>query len=94
MSFPLVPLTRLRYAAPGLAGLAAAGCSPKSFLDVNASPNAPTVVQPSAQLPTITVGTALVGGNTLGRDGDLFMQHYAGIASQPFAENKYAISSS
>jgi hypothetical protein len=92
MNFSIAPLTRLRYAALGLAGWAAAGCSPSSFLDVNASPNNPTVVQPSVQLPTITVGTAFVVGNTLGRDGDLFMQHYAGIANQPFTEDKYAIS--
>jgi hypothetical protein len=88
----IAPLTRLRYAALGLAGWATASCSPNSFLDVNVSPNNPTVVQPSVQLPTITVGTAFVVGNTLGRDGDLFMQHYAGIANQPFTEDKYAIS--
>lgn len=92
MNLSLAPLTRLRYAALGLAGLAAASCSPNSFLDVNASPNNPTVVQPSVQLPTIAVGTAFVVGNTLGRDGDLFIQHYAGIANQPFTEDKYAIS--
>ena len=85
-------LTRLRYAALALAGWAAASCSPNKFLDVNISPNNPTVVQPSVQLPTITVGTAFVVGNTLGRDGDLFIQHYAGIANQPFTEDKYAIS--
>ncbi|MGI4762028.1 MAG: SusD/RagB family nutrient-binding outer membrane lipoprotein [Janthinobacterium lividum] len=92
MNFSIAPLPRLRYAALGLAALAAAGCSPNSFLDVNASPNNPTVVQPSVQLPTITVGTAFLVGNTLGRDGDLFIQHYAGIANQPFTEDKYAIS--
>lgn len=92
MNISIASLTRLRYAALGLAGLAAAGCSPNSFLDVNASPNNPTVVQPSVQLPTITVGTAFLVGNTLGRDGDLFIQHYAGIANQPFTEDKYAIS--
>jgi hypothetical protein len=92
MNLSIAPLTRLRYAALGLAGWAAASCSPNKFLDVNASPNNPTVVQPSVQLPTITVGTAFVVGNTLGRDGDLFIQHYAGIANQPFTEDKYAIS--
>jgi len=92
MNFPIAPLTRLRYAALGLAALTTTGCSPNSFLDVNVSPNNPTVVQPSVQLPTITVGTAFLVGNTLGRDGDLFIQHYAGIANQPFTEDKYAIS--
>jgi hypothetical protein len=92
MNLSIASLTRLRYAALGLAGWAATSCSPNSFLDVNASPNNPTVVQPSVQLPTITVGTAFVVGNTLGRDGDLFIQHYAGIANQPFTEDKYAIS--
>lgn len=92
MTLLLPYATRLRYAALALAGWAAAGCSPTSFLDVNNSPNNPTAVQPSVQLPTITIGTAFVVGNTLGRDGDLFMQHYAGIANQPFTEDKYAIS--
>ena len=72
--------------------VAATNCSPNKFLDVNASPNNPTAVQPSVQLPTITVGTAFVAGNTLGRDADLFIQHFAGIANQPFTEDKYAIS--
>ncbi|MDJ0363968.1 SusD/RagB family nutrient-binding outer membrane lipoprotein [Hymenobacter sp. H14-R3] len=90
---PSIPTTtRLRYAALALAGWAATSCSPNSFLDVNASPNNPTVVQPTVQLPTITVGTAFLVGNTLGRDGDLFVQHYAGIANQPFTEDRYAIS--
>jgi len=92
MTLSLSTLTRLRYAALGLASWAAASCSPNKFLDVNVSPNNPTVVQPSVQLPTLTVGTAFLVGNTLGRDGDLFMQHYAGIANQPFTEDKYAIS--
>lgn len=92
MTLALPYVTRLRYAALALAGWAAAGCSPTNFLDVNNSPNNPTAVQPSVQLPTITIGTAFVVGNTLGRDGDLFMQHYAGIANQPFTEDKYQIS--
>jgi hypothetical protein len=82
--------TRFRYVALAATALAAASCS--KFLDVNVSPNNPTSVQPSVQLPTITVGTAFLVGNTLGRDGDLFIQHYAGIANQPFTEDKYAIS--
>ena len=92
MRLTLPRFTRLRYAALALTGWAATGCSPTSFLDVNNSPNNPTAVQPSVQLPTITIGTAFVVGNTLGRDGDLFIQHYAGIANQPFTEDKYAIS--
>jgi hypothetical protein len=92
MNLSIAPLTRLRYVALGLAGWAVASCSPNNFLDVNVSPNNPTAVQPSVQLPTIAVGTAFLVGNTLGRDGDLFMQHYAGIANQPFTEDKYAIS--
>jgi hypothetical protein len=92
MNLSIAYLTRLRYATLGLASWAVASCSPATFLDVNVSPNNPTAVQPSVQLPTIAVGTAFVVGNTLGRDGDLFMQHYAGIANQPFTEDKYAIS--
>ncbi len=77
------------YAALATTVLSSASCS--KFIDVNASPNNPTVVQPSVQLPTITVGTAFVVGNTLGRDGDLFIQHYAGIANQPQTEDRYVI---
>ena len=84
--------TRFRSAALATLVGAAASCSPHKFLDVNASPNNPTAVQPSVQLPTITIGTAFVVGNTLGRDGDLFTQHYAGIANQPATEDRYAIS--
>ena len=92
MNLSIASPTRLRYAALGLASWATASCSPATFLDVNVSPNNPTAVQPSVQLPTLTVGTAFLVGNTLGRDGDLFIQHYAGIANQPFTEDKYAIS--
>jgi hypothetical protein len=82
-------LSIFQYAALTTIALSAASCN--KFLDVNASPNNPTVVQPSVQLPTITVGTAFVVGNTLGRDGDLFMQHYAGIGNQPQTEDRYVI---
>lgn len=92
MNLLLPNLTRLRYAALGLAGWASVSCSPNKFLDVNVSPNNPTVVQPSVQLPTLTVGTAFLVGNTLGRDGDLFIQHYAGVLNQPATEDRYAIS--
>ncbi len=90
MNLSIPYFTRLRYAALAATTLAAAGCS--KFLDVNVSPNNPVLVQPSVQLPTITVGTAFLVGNTLGRDGDLFIQHYAGIANQPATEDRYAIS--
>ncbi len=82
--------TRFRFAALATVALASASCS--KFLDVNASPNNVSVVPPTVQLPTIIIGTAFVAGNTLGRDGDLFIQHYAGIANQPLTEDKYAIS--
>ncbi|MBC6990047.1 SusD/RagB family nutrient-binding outer membrane lipoprotein [Hymenobacter sp. BT491] len=84
-------LSILRYSAFAAAALAAASCSPDKFLDVNASPNNPTTVQPSVQLPTITIGTGFVLGNTLGRDADLFVQHYAGLANQPATEDRYVI---
>jgi len=80
-----------RYPALALAAVVVAGCSPNKFLDVNASPNSPTVVPPAVQLPTITIGTGFVVGNTLGRDADLFIQHYAGIANQPATEDRYVI---
>jgi hypothetical protein len=70
--------------------LAVAGC--KSFLDVNVSPNSPVTVPPATQLPTILIGSGFVAANTLGRDGELFIQHYAGIGNQPQTEDRYAIS--
>jgi hypothetical protein len=80
-----------RYATLALAAIAIASCSPDKFLDVNASPNSPTSVPPAVQLPTITIGTGFVVGNTLGRDADLFIQHYAGLANQPATEDRYVI---
>jgi len=84
-------LASFRYAALTAAAMAAAGCSPNKFLDVNVSPNSPNAVPPTVQLPTITIGTGFVIGNTLGRDGDLFIQHYAGINNQPATEDRYVI---
>ena len=84
-------LPHLRYVALVVAALAAVSCSPDKFLDVNVSPNNTTTVPPSVQLPTITIGTGFVVGNTLGRDADLFIQYYAGIANQPATEDRYVI---
>ena len=81
----------LRYAALAVTALTTTNCSTDRFLDVNTSPNNQTSVPPSVQLPTITIGTGFVVGNTLGRDADLFIQHYAGIANQPAASDQYAI---
>jgi len=83
-----LPISLARLAAVA-ALFAAAGC--QKFLDVNVSPNNATAVPPSVQLPTILVGSGFVVGNTLGRDGDLFIQHYAGLANQPATEDRYAI---
>ena len=84
-------LASFRYAALAAAALAAVGCSPNKFLDVNISPNSPSAVPPTVQLPAITIGTGFVAANTLGRDADLFIQHYAGIANQPATEDRYVI---
>lgn len=84
-------LLHLRYAALAAAAFAVVSCSTDRFLDVNANPNRVTAVPPSVQLPTITIGTGFVVGNTLGRDADLFIQHYAGIANQPQTEDRYVI---
>ncbi len=84
-------LVNFQYAMLTVAALAATSCSPNKFLDVNASPNSPSVVPPTVQLPTITIGTGFVVGNTLGRDADLFIQHYAGIGNQPATEDRYVI---
>jgi len=81
-----------QYAALAVAALVATNCSPDKFLDVNTSPNNTTTVPPSVQLPSITIGTGFVVSNTLGRDADLFIQHYAGINNQPATSDRYAIS--
>jgi hypothetical protein len=81
-----------KYAAFVAAAFAAVSCSPDKFLDVNIDPTRPITVPPSVQLPTIIVGSGFVVGNTLGRDADLFVQHYAGIGSQPQTEDRYATS--
>jgi hypothetical protein len=81
-----------KYAALVAAAFAAVSCSPDKFLDVNIDPTRPITVPPSVQLPTIIVGSGFVVGNTIGRDADLFVQHYAGIGSQPQTEDRYAIS--
>jgi len=73
------------------AALGVVSCSPDKFLDVNTSPNNTTVVPPSVQLPTIEIGLGFIIGNTLGRDTDLFIQHYAGIANQPATVDRYVI---
>jgi hypothetical protein len=81
-----------KYAALVAAAFVAVSCSPDKFLDVNTDPTRPITVPPSVQLPTIIIGSGFVIGNTLGRDADLFVQHYAGIGSQPQTEDRYAIS--
>ncbi|OUJ75533.1 SusD/RagB family nutrient-binding outer membrane lipoprotein [Hymenobacter crusticola] len=81
-----------RYSLVAALALSTASCNTDKFLDVNTSPNNTTTVPPPAQLPTILVGTAFVAGNTIGRVTDLFVQHYAGIASQPQSYDRYEIS--
>ncbi|MEO7445409.1 MAG: SusD/RagB family nutrient-binding outer membrane lipoprotein [Ferruginibacter sp.] len=54
----------------------------KGFLDVNTTPNNPTVVPPSVILPNTTIGIAFANGNDLNRAASVLVQHTAGVANQ------------
>ena len=61
----------------------------KKFLDVNTTPNNPTVVPPSTLLPTTTVGLAFANSNDLNRAASALVQHIAGVANQTAAYDVY-----
>jgi hypothetical protein len=54
----------------------------KKYIDVNQTPNDPTVVPPSALLTTTTIAIAFANANDLNRATSLLVQHIAGVASQ------------
>lgn len=57
------------------------GCT--KFLDVNVTPNNPTVVPPSVLLPAAQYGTAFANGNELNRFASTITQQMAGAANSP-----------
>jgi hypothetical protein len=54
----------------------------KDYLDVNKTPNNPTVVPPASQLPNTFIATAFANGNDLNRAASVLMQYNAGTANQ------------
>lgn len=54
----------------------------KGFLDVNTTPNNPTVVPPTVILPNTTIAIAFANANDLGRAASVLVQHTAGVANQ------------
>lgn len=64
----------------------------KKYLDVNTTPNNPTVVPPSVLLPTTTIGIAFANGNDLNRATSALVQHIAGVANQTAAYDVYNFS--
>jgi len=72
------------------AGMLLGSC--KKYLDVNTSPNAPTVVPPSVLLPTTEIGIAFANGNDLDRATSAIMQQIAGVANQTLGYDVYNFS--
>ena len=66
-------------------------CNRDKFLDVNTTPNAPTVVTMPLLLTSTVIYSGFVTTNDLGRATSLFVQHYAGIANQPVDYDRYNI---
>ena len=83
--------TFLRYAQAAALTLVVGSCNPDKFLDVNATPNNPLAVAPSALLNGVEVTTGFTVGNDLGRVTDLLVQHMAGIANQPRSYDVYLL---
>ena len=66
-------------------------CNRDKFLDVNTTPNSPTVVTMPLLLTSTVVYSGFVATNDLGRAADLFVQHKAGIANQMADYDRYNI---
>lgn len=81
----------LRYAVAGAVLFGAASCDKDKFLGDNLDPNNPQVVPAGVVLAALEAQTAFVTTNTIGRVTELFMQHYAGAASQPLDYDRYLI---
>lgn len=71
-------------------GLLLSSC--KKYLDINRTPNNPTVVPPSVLLPTTTVGIAFANANDLDRATSALVQHIAGVANQTQAYDVFNFS--
>jgi hypothetical protein len=64
----------------------------KKYLDVNTTPNNPTVVPASVLLPETTIGIAFANGNDLDRASSALIQQIAGVANQTQGYDVYNFS--
>lgn len=65
----------------------ASGC--EKFLDVNVTPNNPTVATPAVLLSTVEVGAAFANANELNRFSSVVVQQLAGAGGTPAATDIY-----
>jgi hypothetical protein len=64
-------------------------CDRDKFLDVNTTPNSPTVVTMPLLFTSTVIYTGFAVTNDLGRATELLVQHTAGIANQPVQYDRY-----
>ncbi len=67
--------------------LAMGACS--KFLDVNVTPNNPTVITPNVSLPNVEAGAAFANANELNRFASVAVQHLYGAGGTPAATDVY-----
>lgn len=66
----------------------------KKYLNVNTTPNNPSVVPPTVILPETTIGLAFANSNDLNRATSALVQHIAGVANQTAAYDIYNLDGS
>lgn len=71
--------------------LSTASCKKDEFLDVNTSPNSPTIVGLPVLLTSTVITTGFANSNDLGRVSSLLVQYLAGVANQPATYDVYNI---
>ncbi|GAC1373186.1 MAG: SusD/RagB family nutrient-binding outer membrane lipoprotein [Hymenobacter sp.] len=71
--------------------LSTLSCNRDKFLDVNTTPNSPTVVTMPLLFTSTVIYSGFVATNDLGRAAALFIQHKAGLANQMADYDRYNI---
>lgn len=71
--------------------LSTMSCDRDKFLDINTTPNSPTVVTMPVLLTSTIINTGFMATNDLGRATSLLTQQYAGIGNQPAAYDVYVL---
>lgn len=66
-------------------------CNRDKFLDINTTPNSPTVVSMPVLLTSTVITTGFLATNDYGRATALLAQQYAGIGNQPAAYDVYVL---